>query len=96
MPQLEILCRASYCRICEPAGYFTQRDGGSIVPSDWEGQHDGGSKSVSLGHKTLLEVHEVFPSPWLTEEADEWWSHRHTDWPALGVELLQPHPDINV
>ena len=47
----------------EPSGYFAQQNGGSIIPSDWEGQCDGGSKSVSLGHKTLLGVDDVFQSP---------------------------------
>jgi hypothetical protein len=41
-------------------------------------------------------VDEVLPSPRLAEEADERRSHQCTDRLALGRELIQPHPDINV
>jgi hypothetical protein len=51
----------------EPLGYLAQKDGGCVIPSDWEGRHDGGPEGISLGGETLLGIDEVTPLPQLAE-----------------------------
>jgi hypothetical protein len=73
-----------------------QRDGGCVTPFDWEGRCDRGPESVSLEGETLLWIDEVAPLPWITKESDQRHPQHRVGWPALGGELFQPHPDINV